>query len=151
MVIYPKTSVQADVLAAFLHKYAYVQPTPDMKCMAWVETVNGEEPQLGLVVGFNAFLGKTCQIHVAMAPGFHFTPKAMLREVFHHAFNTFGVTKLLGIVNSKNVKAMNYDLRLGFREEHRMPGLHDDGGDIVLLSMTREQCRYLERKADAVA
>ena len=148
MTIYPQTPEQANVLAAFLQKHAGVAPSTDAKLMAWVETA-GDEAKLCLVVGFNAFLGSVCQMHVAMAPDYHFTPKEMLRATFHHAFNDFKVKKLLGIVNSKNEKAMKYDLHLGFTEEHRMPGMHDDDGDIVILSMTREQCKYLEEKAAA--
>jgi hypothetical protein len=148
VIIYPKTPDQANVLASFLHKHAHVAVSTDMKCMAWVETA-GKDAQLCLVVGFNAFMGSVCQMHVAMAPGYHFTPQEMLRATFDHAFNSFKVKKLIGIVNSKNEKAMKYDQHLGFVEEHRMPGLHDDGGDIVILSMTREQCKYLEKKAAA--
>lgn len=143
MIVYPQSADQASALAMFLLKHAYTQPTPDMKCMAWAQN-DGLKSELCMVVAFNAFMGKTCQLHVAMAPGFHFTPKEMLRAVFHHAFIDFGVKKLLGIVNSNNQKAINYDEHLGFTEEYRLVGMHDDGGDIVLLSMTPERCRYID-------
>lgn len=144
-VIYPRTPIQANILAKQLQDLAGVAPSTDAKLMAWAEADDKNEVQLRLIVGFNAFIGKTCQIHVAMTEGFHFTPKEMLREVFENAFNRFKVEKLIGIVNSKNEKAMNYDFRLGFVEEFRFPGMHDDGGDIVVLTMTRDQCRYLQK------
>ena len=140
MIFYPKTYDEANELAAFMQEKAYVQPTPDMKCMAWRD---GEKNLM--VVAFNAFIGRVCQIHVAMAEGFHFSPRVFLRALFRHAFVDFGVKKLLGIVNSKNERALKYDLHIGFVEEHRIPGLHDDGGDIVIVSMTPEQCRFLEK------
>jgi RimJ/RimL family protein N-acetyltransferase len=151
MVIFPSTQQQQALLAAHLQALAGVQPCADMKALAWADEDEDGNAVLRLVVGFTAFIGKTCQIHVAMTEGFHFTPKAMLEVVFDVAFNKLGIEKLLGVVNSKNEKAMNYDFRLGFKEEYRMPGMHDDGGDIVLLSMTREQCRYLKQDQIEVA
>lgn len=145
MIFYPQTYAEANELAEFMLERAYVQPTPDMKCMAWRE--GGKNL---MVVAFNAFMGRVCQIHVAMADGFHFSPREFLRALFHHAFVTFGVRKLLGIVNSKNTRALRYDLHIGFVEEYRLHGLHDDGGDIVIVSMTPEQCRYLEKPCESI-
>jgi RimJ/RimL family protein N-acetyltransferase len=127
-----------------MHDFAHVFASPDTKFIAWVE-----QSEIKMIVGLNAFLGKTCQIHVAMAPGYHFTPRAMMETVFEYVFNQLKVEKLLGIVNSTNEKAMRYDLHLGFKEEHRMVGMHDDGGDIVLLAMDRADCKYLKEKEAA--
>lgn len=138
MIFYPKTAEEANGLAQFMFDRAFVQPTPDMKCMSW-----RSEGKDQMVVAFNAFMGKVCQIHVAMADGFHFSPRVFLKALFRHVFVDFGIEKLLGIVNSKNERALNYDLHIGFKEEYRFPGLHDDGGDIVIVSMTPAQCRYL--------
>lgn len=142
MIITPKNQKEWSVAAAFLGQYAHVAPSADMKIMGWVE-----DNRLKMAVGFNGFLGAVCQIHVAMAPGYHFTPKEMLRETFDYAFNQLMRAKLIGIVNSKNEKALKYDLHLGFVEEHRMQGMHDDGGDIIILGMTRPQCKYLQKDA----
>jgi hypothetical protein len=144
VIVYPDTPEQWKLLGLFLLNAAHVQPSADMKLMAWAE-----DNKVRLVVGFNAFMGRVCQMHVAMEPNYHFTPKEMLRVTFDHAFNSFKVKKLIGILNSKNEKAMKYDLHLGFTEEYRMPGMHDDGGDIVILSMTREQCKYLDKEEAA--
>ena len=141
MIIYPQNPQEEAAMMAFLSHFALVAPTADMKCIGWEE-----DGDLKMVVGLNAFIGAVCQIHVAMAKGFHFTPRALLTEVFDGAFNRFNVAKLIGIVNSLNVKAMRYDLHLGFKEEHRMVGMHDDGGDLVILSMSRTDCKYLNRK-----
>jgi hypothetical protein len=37
------------------------------------------------------------------------------------------------------------DLHLGFRELYRLPGMHDDGADLVLLGMTKSECRYINQ------
>lgn len=139
MVIYPQTPEQWRLLAQFLYLRAGVHPSADLKLVAWAQ-----DNAVKIVVGFNGFLGKICSMHTAYAEGFHFTPREMLRASFGYAFDFEKCEKIMGIVNSLNLRAMKFDAHLGFTEEHRLPGLHDEGGDVVILSMTRAQCRYLE-------
>jgi hypothetical protein len=139
VVVSPANAEQWQLLSQFLKQRAGVAPSADLKLMGWIQ-----DRKLCIVVGFNGFLGSVCQVHMAFAEGFHFAPRAMLKAVFEFAFNDAGRKQLLGVVNSRNVKAMKFDTHLGFVEEHRLPGMHDNGGDLVLLSMTRSQCRYLE-------
>ena len=138
MIVKPTSQHEWSALMQFLNHYALVQPTADMKLMGWVVGDN-----LKMVVGLNGFMGKVCQMHVAMAPDFQFTPKEMLKEVFKYAFLNLKIGQILGLVNSLNEKAMNYDQHLGFTELWRLPKMHDEGGDIVIFGMTKDQCRYL--------
>lgn len=144
MIVAPKTDHERQTMQAFMLFHAGVQPSADAQYIGWVA-----EGKLVIAVGFTGFLGKVCQIHIAFAPGWHFSPKAMLREVFRYAFHTAGREMLLGIVNSKNERAMRFDLHLGFREIHRLPGMHEEGGDLVVLAMKKSECRYLN-EPDAV-
>jgi len=137
VIVVPTKEEEYKAMVGFLQVYALVQPTADMQCIGWVT-----EGRLRLCVGFNAFLGKVCQIHVAMEPGYEFTPKEMLEHVFKYAFETLGRKQLIGIVNSNNKRAVRYDKHLGFTEFARMEGLHDDGGDIVIFTMTSDECKY---------
>jgi hypothetical protein len=139
VVIYPQSNEQWNLLARFLKLRAGVEPSADLKLMAWAQ-----DNAVKIVVGFNGFIGKICNMHTAYAEDWHFTPRDMLYKSFDYAFNFEGREKILGIVNSHNAKAMKFDAHLGFKEEHRLPGLHDNGGDVVILSMTRAQCKYLE-------
>jgi hypothetical protein len=140
----PRSNEEWQAMTGFLRHYAHVMPTPDTQCIGWIS--NGIN--LVMVVGLQGFIGKVAQIHVAYYPGWHFTPRSMLREVFHYAFVTAKLEMLLGVVNSKNTKAMRMDKHLGFRELLRLPKMHDDGGDLVLLAMKKSECRYLVRADD---
>lgn len=139
MIVTPQNQKEYLVLAGFLQNYAGVQFSNDLRLIGWVV-----DDQIHLVVGLNGFIGKVCQMHVAMAPGHEFSPRAMLDFVFKTAFITLDCWKVLGVVNSNNVKAMKYDLHLGFREVLRFPRMHDDGGDIVLLEMNADECKYIQ-------
>ena len=139
MIVTARNPDEWAALSGFLKHYAHVNPSADMQFIGYVS-----EGKLVMVIGFSGFVGKLAQIHVAYADGWHFTPRSMLRAVFRYGFITAGRELLVGIVNSKNVRAMRMDLHLGFREMYRIPGMHDDGGDFVVLGMKKSECRYLD-------
>jgi hypothetical protein len=61
---------------------------------------------------------------------------------FYYAFEQLNVKKVLGLVESTHHKALELDKRLGFVHEHTIK----DGGrenDLIILSMTKAQCRWL--------
>lgn len=145
MIVYPNRPEQEAALAAFIHQVALVKPMADARHIGWVDNSNPDKPELTGVVCFNTFIGSTCQMHIALKGELSFVPTDLPGVVYNLAFNDLGLKKLLGVVNSKNEKAMAMNARLGYIEEHRMQGLHDDGGDIVIFSMTKEQCRFLRQ------
>jgi len=95
------------------------------------------------VVGFNNFIGKTCQMHVAMDPEYRFSPREMLKVCFQYAFDTRKCELILGIVNGNNFPALRYDAHLGFIELLRLSGMHVGGGDLVVLGLRRVDCEYV--------
>lgn len=132
------------IAAEALRREAGVKLSPDFQAIIWA---NKDTRMLEWVVGYDSFLGKTCQMHMV-----NFftrrTPRALLEIAFDYPFNQLGLKAVLGVVNSTNEKAMKYDLHLGFKEVARLVGLHDDGGDIVLFRMNREDCRWIKERKD---
>jgi len=118
-----------------------VQPCGDLQALFWAN----KEKQIEWVIGYTAFIGKTCQMHMVNLKG-GYTPKELLKAAFDYPFNQCGMEKTLGIVNSKNEKAMEYDQKLGFKEILRFAGMHDDGGDIVVFEMNKADCRWIKER-----
>jgi len=146
VIVSPQNEQQLKAMAAFMQHYAHVLPAMGTHYIGWVSE---EDTKLKMCIAFNAFMGKVCQIHVGYVENWHFTPKQMLKAVFEYGFDVLKRDVLLGIVNSNNERAMKYDLHLGFTESHRLPGLHDDGGDIVILRMNKADCKYLKQEKAA--
>lgn len=98
---------------------------------------------LGGVI-FTGYCGASICIHVA---GFdpHWINKSMLWITFDYPFNQLGVKKLIGQVPSSNLKALEFDKKLGFKEEARISDVFPDG-DLIVLSMRREDCRWLKMR-----
>jgi len=118
-----------------------VQPCGDLQAIFWANPQN----EIEWVVGYTAFIGKTCQIHVVALKG-GYTPKQFLRAAFDYPFNQCNLEKMFGIVNSKNLKAMEYDQKLGFKEAIRFAGVHEDGGDLVVFEMNKADCRWIREQ-----
>ena len=103
---------------------------------------NGSERQIAGVL-FNEFNGASIQMHVAAEPGARWACKEFISFSFRYPFFQCGVTKVLGYVGGKNLQAQAFDRHLGFVEEVRIEGAHKDG-ELIIFSMTKDQCKWLE-------
>ncbi|MDE3021920.1 MAG: GNAT family N-acetyltransferase [Pseudomonadota bacterium] len=100
---------------------------------------NGE---IVCAVLFEGYTGKAIHIHVAMNPDARMT-RQWLQVLFWYAFKQLGVKKIIGTVDSTNEKALKFNRHIGFVEEAIIEeaGKH---GDLHILTMTRQQCRFLK-------
>lgn len=139
-------SLELKELAAEILKIKIgVQPSADLQALFWA---NPKSNEIEWCIGYTSFLGKTCQIHVVNFDK-KYTPRRLLWAAFDYPFRQAGVETLIGIVNSNNQLAMKYDQNLGFKEVYRFKGMHDDGGDIVVFEMKKQDCRFLKEYRDA--
>lgn len=69
----------------------------------------------------------------------------MLWIIFDYPFNQLKMGKLAGTIPSTDVKLLEFNKRLGFKEECRIKGAYTDG-DLIVMTMTRNECRWLDRK-----
>lgn len=93
---------------------------------------------------FERCTGTNCFVHLAVDSLPLGAGKTFLWFIFYYPFVQLGCSTLTGIVESTNTKAVKLDLKVGFREVGRVPGGCPDG-DLLILSMRREDCRYLQR------
>jgi hypothetical protein len=102
---------------------------------------NGE--LLGGVI-FTGYTGASVHIHVGA-----FDPKwinpDMLWVTFHYPFIQLGCKVLFGQIPETNSKALEFDLKLGFKIVTRVDDVFPDGG-LILVAMRREECRWLKLK-----
>lgn len=96
---------------------------------------------VGVAVGYNGFIGRTCCMHVVIQKPELMSPR-VVREAFEFPFLRCGLEAVLGMVDSTNQEALDFDRRLGFTEIARVPNGGLDG-DLVIFRMTRAECRWL--------
>ena len=96
------------------------------------------------VVAFDNILDKSCQMHTAaIVP--NWISKDLLWACFDYPFNILKVKVILASVASTNTEALKLDRHLGFVDKAYIEDAHIDG-DLVILAMRREDCRWLDIK-----
>lgn len=101
----------------------------------------------GKLLGGNVYAGYTgASIHLHMA-GFapSWASRDFLWAAFDYPFNQLGCKKVFGQVPETNTRALEIDLKLGFKIEARIEDVFPDGACLVL-SLAREDCRWLKLK-----
>lgn len=105
------------------------------------QEINGE---VKAVVAFDNILDRSCMMHTAaIVP--NWISKDLLWACFDYPFNILKVKVILASVASTNEEALKLDRHLGFVDKAYIEDAHIDG-DLVILAMRRENCRWLDIK-----
>lgn len=131
---------EQDRLISWASERIGFEPRDDVKAMGWQE-----HDKLIAVTLWDGFSACDCNIHIASDGSGHWLRRAFLIASFSHPFVQWDLRRITGLVPSKNVAALTFDLHLGFQREglirHALP---DD--DIIVLGMLREDCRFIQSK-----
>lgn len=98
----------------------------------------------GRVMGgtiYQGYTGRSIEMHVASFDG-RWLSKSLLFVAFGYPFLQLGCSKVIGRVNENNKRALEFDLKVGFIEEARIRDVYPEG-DLLILTMRRDQCRWL--------
>lgn len=97
---------------------------------------------VSVAVCYNHFNGKTCMMHVMIQKPEHVTRK-MVREVFTFPFMVCGLEHVIAPCPESNKAAIDFDTRIGFKELHKFKGGAMDGTDLVILAMSKADCKWI--------
>jgi len=105
--------------------------------------VDGEDELLGGVI-YTAFTGVSIHLHMA---GFkdHWANRDLIWAIFDYPFNQLKCKKVFAQVPETNTKALEIDLKLGFKIVTKIDDVYPDGG-VYVLSMSRGDCKWLSVK-----
>jgi hypothetical protein len=106
-----------------------------------------EDGKLIAGVVWDSWNGASMQIHVASETGADWLDRVFLRESFRYPFEMCRAAKLIALVNSYNERSIQLVTKLGFVREATLREAHPDG-DLLVYTMTKSQCRWLERRND---
>jgi RimJ/RimL family protein N-acetyltransferase len=94
---------------------------------------------------FNNFNGHNATCHIAVTKsGKHLI--ALLQTAAEYAFEVCQLKRLTGLVEMSNVKALTLNKHMGWEEEFVMKSAAADGGDLQVLVMWRDTCRWLKKE-----
>lgn len=82
-----------------------------------------------------------------------FVPNWLCRDLlwvaFSYPFKQLGCRKILVGIPESNLKSLEFVTKLGFNRECRIRDVYPDG-DMIVSSMYREECRWLDLRRDAL-
>ena len=102
-----------------------------------------KDGELIAVVGYNSFLPKSCQIHVA-STDVYWLSKKLLFAIFDYPFNKLKVEVIIAPIVKDNVKSLNLCRKLGFEQVADIPYGHPNG-DLIVVTMKRNQCKWIQQ------
>lgn len=135
-----KTTISsAAIYLQFMCQKLNYCPTANAQTIVCVEMATGK-PLAGVI--YDAYNGATIMAHIWVDS--EATPsRDWFAAIFDYPFNRLGVYKIVGQVNSANSDAIKLDTHFGFELECRVRGFYEGGGDLMVYTMTRDQCRIL--------
>jgi len=92
---------------------------------------------------FERWNGVHVEASLAAEEGRTWATRRTLHSIFFYPFRTLGVEKITICVPQSNDKARKMNRQLGFIEECRVSFAAHDGTDLVIMKMTRNECRWL--------
>ena len=106
----------------------------------------GYEVDGELVCGvfYEDYTGSSVTATIAIEPGTMF-PREFLREMFSYPFSVWDCKKIIALVADTNEKSKAFVERLGFEREAEIADYYSDGS-LIVYSMIKQKCRYLENK-----
>jgi hypothetical protein len=112
-------------------------------CDRVISRVDDKGWLLGGVI-FTCFTGASIHLHMA---GFvdNWATRDLIWCVFDYPFNQLGCKKVFGQVCESNIKALEIDLKLGFKIIAKIDDAYPEGACLVL-AITPEECRWLKMK-----
>jgi hypothetical protein len=104
-----------------------------------------------LIGGFvvSGLLGRAVSVHMAGRDA-HWCSRDLMWMLFDYIFNRLDALKAVALLDSTNALAVSQDLRAGFVLEAVVRDIYDaPHGHLLILTMTRAQCRWLKIKPQA--
>ena len=86
--------------------------------------------------------GQSIMCHIAIIG--NLTP-TFLAKIFDYPFRQLGAHKIIAPVASVNSESIRLVTNMGFKEEAKIKDAHPSG-DIVVFTMTKNECRFLGEK-----
>lgn len=126
-------------LATWLCERIKLIPSPNIQCIGQWDT---ERDELIGVAGYDNWNDQAVEMHVAGAYTGWINREFLIRA-FYYPFVTAGRKVAIGKVDSVNETALEFDKRIGFKEVCRIPDGASEG-DMVILTMHRTECRWLQ-------
>ena len=105
----------------------------------------GLEQDGELIAGvvFNLYSPPSICMHVAAVPGRRWMTREYLFRCFAYPFLQLNCTRITALVREHNEQSQKFVEHIGFVKEGVMRQGSEDGSDLIVYGMLKDECRYL--------
>lgn len=104
---------------------------------------NGE---ISCAVVFHNQRQTSCEVSIVSDKGLS---KRFIQVVFGYAFNLANLRRLTALVETSNFESSNLVERLGFKREGTLRAAADNGNDLYVYGLLKEECKWVVNPAVA--
>jgi L-amino acid N-acyltransferase YncA len=133
------TTDNQDQLQAWISKELGGDAPKNIRCIG--QEIDGE---IKAVSSYSGFKGKSCNF--SLAGNGNFMSKDFLWAMFDYPFNKLKLKVIIATISGINDKSLKLSRHLGFEEVATIADAHEDG-DLVIMVMRRENCKWLQINA----
>ena len=94
-------------------------------------------------VTYERWNGIHLEVSIAAAPGSAWADRRTLFHLFHYPFRTLGCQAISAMISITNLASINLATKLGFESEAIIRFAAQDGSDVLVLKMYRDNCRWI--------
>ncbi|MBB3947055.1 RimJ/RimL family protein N-acetyltransferase [Rhizobium skierniewicense] len=130
-----------DELVALAARRGKLSFRDDAKAIA-IQSANGID---GVVI-FDAFTTRGCWVSVVSNGSRRWITRELIIKVFCYPFLQLNYPRLNSFVSVNNADAIRFNEHFGFQREGVMRKAGDEGEDLIVYGMLREECRWLPER-----
>lgn len=114
----------------------------DARAIGW-----GTPDDIRAVAIYERWSGNDCVVHLVSDRRPGWLSRRFLAAGFAYPFVQAGLRRITGLVPASNERALRLNQHFGYRQEGRLRHAADDGGDLIIMGMLREDCPYISQEA----
>lgn len=110
----------------------------DARAMGW-----GTPGDIRAVAVYERWTGTDCSVHLISDQRPGWLSRRFIAAGFTYPFVVGGLQRMTGLVPASNKRALRLNQHFGFRIEGALRRGADDGGDMIVMGMLREECPFI--------
>jgi len=131
-------TIDTPTVATWVANMADADPRLTVGAVGWLR-----DDDLTCGAFYENYTRRSITATIAVAPG-AVVPKEFLRAIFHYPFVQLSCEKIVALIAENNRKSQNLVEKMGFVKEAVVADYYPEG-DLFIYSMTKQQCRFLEK------
>jgi hypothetical protein len=113
----------------------------DARAIGW-----GTLDDIRAVAVYERWTGSDCCVHLVSDQRPGWLARRFIAAGFSYPFIVGRLRRLTGLVPASNFRALRLNEHFGFRREGALRAGADDGGDMIVMGMLREECRFISER-----